>query len=57
MQLESAGAVILLLAAGLGKSPAGEPGKLDFFCSTSCRLASHLFTFHVKFSPVRGIFV
>ena len=55
MQLESAGGVILLLAAGLGKSPAGEPGKLDFFCSTSRRLASHLF--HVKFSPVRGIFV
>ena len=57
MQLESAGAVILLLAAGLGKSSAGEPGKLDFCCSTGHRLAYYLFTFHVKFSPVREIFV
>ena len=52
MQLESAGAVILLLAAGLGKSSAGEPGKLDFCCSTGHRLAYYLFTFHVKFSAV-----
>ena len=57
MQIGSRGAVIPLPAAGPGKIPAGGPGKFDFYCPKSCRLAHHLFTSHVKFSPVRGIFV
>ena len=57
MQIASGGAVIPLPAAGPGKIAAGGPGKFDFYCPKGCRLAHHLFTFHVKFSPVRGIFV
>ena len=57
MQIGSREAVIPLPAAGPGKIPAGGPGKFDFYCPKGCRLAHHLFTSHVKFSPVRGIFV
>ena len=57
MQLGSGGAVVLLPAAGPGNSPAGGPGKFDFYCSKSHRLAYCLLTFHVKFSAIWGIFV
>ena len=57
MQLGSGGAVIPLPAASLVKSPAEGPGKLDFNCLNCRRLAYYLFTFHVKFSAVWGIFV
>ena len=57
MQLGSGGAVIPLLAAGLGKSPTGGPGKFNFYCSKGSRLVYHLFKFHVKFSAVWRIFV
>ena len=52
MQLGSGGAVISLLAAGLGNSPTGGPGKFNFYCSKGSRLVYHLFKFHVKFSAV-----
>ena len=52
MQLRSGVAVIPLPAAGAGQNPAGGPGKFDFYCSKSCRLAYYLFTFHIKFSAV-----
>ena len=49
----SLGDVILLLTAGLGRSPGWEPEKLDFFCSVGRRLAYYFLIFHVKFSAVR----
>ena len=52
MQLGSGGAVILLPAADPGKSPAGGPGKFDFYCAKVRRQAYYLFTFHIKFSAV-----
>ena len=57
MQLRCGGAVIPHLAAGPGKSPAGEPEKFDFYCSKDCRLAYYLIIFHIKFSAVWGIFM
>ena len=57
MQLRCGGAVIPHLAAGPGKSPAGEPEKFDFYCSKGCRLAYYLIIFHIKFSAVWGIFM
>ena len=50
-------AVISLPTAGPGNSPAGRPGKFDFYSSEGLRLAYYLCTFHVKFSAVWVIFV
>ena len=52
MQLRCGGAVIPLLVAGPGKSPAGEPEKFDFYCLKGRRLAYYLIIFHIKFSAV-----
>ena len=53
----SVGAVIPLLTAALGKNPVAGPEKFDFYYSKGRRLAYYLFTFYVKFTTTRGIFV
>ena len=50
-------AVIPLLTAALGKNPVAGPEKFDFYYSKDRRLAYYLFTFYVKFTTARGIFV
>ena len=56
MQLGSRAALTPLPAAGPGKSPAGEPGKFDLYCSKGHRLAYYLLTFHVKFSAEKFLY-
>ena len=51
MQLGTGGDEISLPTASPGQAHAGEPRKLDFYCSNGHRLA-YLFVFYVKFSAV-----
>ena len=52
MRQGSGGTVIPLPAASPEQSPAGGPGKFDFYSSKGRKLAYYLFIFHVKFSAV-----
>ena len=57
MQLGSEEAKIPLPAVIPDQRHAGEPGKLDFYCSKGHRLANYLFISHLKFSAAWRLFV
>ena len=57
MQLGSEEAKIPLPAVIPDHRHAGEPGKLDFYCSKGHRLANYLFISHLKFSAAWRLFV
>ena len=52
MQLGSGRAVVAFPTADTEQSPAGGPGKFEFYCSKGHKLAYYLFIFHAKFSAV-----